>query len=600
MKSKKCKAFLVISLFSTLIILFSSCKKEGAGPESAKDSQSSQLLKQIGEDYWDHLLEESLYLRMKHGLQITKLPDITYEHAQSEIDFATSLMEKLEAVIPKELCHEESITLDILKWELKNAVDGFPYFWFGFPITPYSSPLSLVHRVFTEFKFESDSDCNKYMNLLRQYAPFVKSIQNRLQKQFTKGIIVPKEELDVVVPYLNMFVSEGKKSLFFVPLERLDSLEEGTTGTFQEDVANLVDSEIKPALEELVAYIEGVYKANASITVGLWQYPEGRDYYRYLIRVQTTLGLSPEEIHEIGLQWVKKNREEVDKIRQSVSFEGTFDEFRHFLRTDPRFFPKTADEIGERLNSYIKGMEEKLDDYFLWKPKAPYGVARLAPELEGSMTFGYYDAPSAANPKGIYYYNGSTPEKRSLLMSEGLLYHELIPGHHFHIASQTENESLPAFRRETLHNAFNEGWAEYASWLAMEAGLYQDPYSRAGKYMMDMFLSVRLVVDTGMNFLEWTRLKAMDFMRENVLETETQIQSETLRYSVDIPAQALGYKLGSIKMRELRDKAEKALGDTFDIRKFNDALLGSGSMPFPVLEKHIDWFIAKELERSEE
>ncbi len=211
------------------------------------------------------------------------------------------------------------------------------------------------------------------------------------------------------------------------------------------------------------------------------------------------------------------------------------------------------------------------------------------------MTFGFYQPPTASEPKGFYNYNGSNLNERSLVWAEGLIYHELVPGHHFHIALQYENETLPEFRRENSHNSYTEGWAEYASWLGREMGLYQDPYSLCGRYMMDMFLSTRLVVDTGMNCLEWPRSRAVKFMKDNLLESDTQIHSETLRYSTDIPAQALGYKLGSIKMFELRDKVEKALGDRFDIRKFHDAILGTGSLPLPILERHIDWFIEKEL-----
>lgn len=211
------------------------------------------------------------------------------------------------------------------------------------------------------------------------------------------------------------------------------------------------------------------------------------------------------------------------------------------------------------------------------------------------MTFGYYEAPSQSEPKGFYNYNGSNLEERSLIWAEGLIYHELVPGHHFHIASQSENESLPDFRRESFHSAFGEGWAEYASWLGLEMGLYQDPYSLYGKYMMDMFLSTRLVVDTGMNYLEWPHSRAVKFMKENLLESDTQIHSETLRYSVDMPGQALAYKLGSMKMFELREKAQKVLEKKFDIRKFHEAILGNGSMPLPILEWHIDWFLEKEL-----
>jgi len=243
-------------------------------------------------------------------------------------------------------------------------------------------------------------------------------------------------------------------------------------------------------------------------------------------------------------------------------------------------------------------VNSRLDQVFLRKPKAPYGVRRLAPELEASMTFGYYQPPSPSQPEGIYYYNGSRLEERSLIWAEGLIYHELVPGHHFHFAFQLENAELPDFRKESFQSAFSEGWAEYASWLGLDMGLYQDPYSLCGKYMMDMFLSSRLVVDTGMNDLEWPRSRAVKFMKDNLLESETQINSETLRYSTDMPGQALAYKLGSMKFFELREKAKRALGDKFDIKKFHDAILSSGSMPFPVLERHIDWFIEQELAAS--
>ena len=209
------------------------------------------------------------------------------------------------------------------------------------------------------------------------------------------------------------------------------------------------------------------------------------------------------------------------------------------------------------------------------------------------MTFGYYRSPTASNPKGIYYFNGSKLDERSLLIAEGLVYHELIPGHHFQIALQSENEELPNFRRETHQTAFSEGWAEYAAWLGLEMGLYKDPYDRCGLYLEDIFESARLVVDTGMNHFKWRRSRAVKFMKENTTYSDTQIHTESLRYC-RIPGQALGYKLGCIKMFELREKAEKALGDKFDIRKFHDALVGSGSMPLPLLERHIDRFIEKE------
>jgi uncharacterized protein (DUF885 family) len=209
-------------------------------------------------------------------------------------------------------------------------------------------------------------------------------------------------------------------------------------------------------------------------------------------------------------------------------------------------------------------------------------VKRLPVEFEGGDTFGYYQGPTAAEPQGTYYFNGSTLSERSLLRAAALIAHELIPGHHFQIARQEENESLPLLRRETLLTAFGEGWGEYASWLGEEMGLYDDPYDRAGWLMNDAMLSARLVVDTGMNALGWSRQRAMDYMREHTMLSDTEIATETLRYAVDIPAQALAYKIGSLKIIELRKLAKD-----YDVREFHEWVIGSGALPLPLLEEHV-------------
>jgi len=598
MNSEPKRTVLAVFLAISISLFTAACQKESQQAPDISTAQSSKILKEIGDEYWNYLLEESIYLRLKYGLKIHKLPDISFSFAKTQSDFASSILEKLKKVKPEELTHEESLSWEILSWDAENLIEGLKFYWLYTPITPYSSPMPLAHRIFTSFQLKAKEDLDHYSNLLKKYPAFIKSIQDMLEEQYKKGIIVPKEELGTVVPFLNSLLKEGDQSQFYVKDDRLEAIEEATKNEFQENLVQVINSEIKPALEKLINFIKGEYLGKAPDSVGLWQYPEGREYYRYLVRVNTTLELSPEEIHEIGLQSVEKDQAKVDEIRDSVGFKGKADEFRHFLKTDPRFFPKTPEEIGERLTLYMNSMSQKIDSFFLKKPKAPYGVKRLEPELEGSMTFGYYEAPTASEPKGHYKYNGSNLNERSLVWAEGLIYHELVPGHHFHIASQNENEALPEFRRENFHNAFTEGWAEYASWLGLEMGLYQDPYSLCGKYMMDMFLSTRLVVDTGMNYLEWPRSRAVKFMKDHLLESDTQIHSETLRYSTDIPAQSLGYKLGSIKMFELRDKVKKALGEKFDTRKFHHAILGSGSMPLPILDKHMDWFIEKELASS--
>ncbi len=590
---------LVFILFVFMTV--SSCKKvPDNGTETgikAGIKDSSQLLKELGDKYWNYMLQESIELQIKHGIEVTKLPDLSFAYASAQSDYAKDFLQRLQQVKAADLSHEEWISFEILNRDFANYIEGIKYYWLDFPVTPYTSPIRSVQRAFSTFQFKDREDCDAYLQLLAEVPKFTEAMLDKLKTQYEKEIILPKDEINLVVPFLNTFIEEDKKSPFYVSDERLKEVEESKGDEFQKILVDVIGAEINPALKVLPEFIEGDYLKKAPDAVGLWQYSGGKDYYEYLVRVQTTMDITPEEIHQIGLEQVDKIMEKIDKLRESIGFEGTREEFLEFLKTDKRFFVSTSDEIGERLRSYMEGVSEKIVDYFLKIPKAPYDVKRLAPELEGAMTFGFYQPPLGSDSRGLYLYNGSKVEERSLLWAEGLLYHELVPGHHFHISLQNENTSLPEFRKETIHNTFTEGWAEYASWVCLEMGLYKDPYSLCGKHMMDLFLTTRLVVDTGMNALEWPRERAIKYMQARLVLSGTQILSETLRYSVDMPAQALGYKLGSLKYAELRKKAEATLGDKFDIRRYHEAILGSGSMPITVLEKHIDWFIEQELGR---
>src|SRR5262249_42804232 len=225
---------------------------------------------------------------------------------------------------------------------------------------------------------------------------------------------------------------------------------------------------------------------------------------------------------------------------------------------------------------------------------ATSGANPLEPQLEGPLTFGYYQTPTAQDATGYYRYNGSKLSERTLLGAGSLIAHELVPGHHFQINLQRESTALPKFRRESFYNAFTEGWGDYASDLAGQMGMYADPYDRAGRLSMDLFLTSRLVVDTGMNALGWTRERAVAYMKENTLQSDTEIATETLRYSCDLPAQALAYKMGMRQFVELREKARRALASKFDVRRFHDAVLGSGSLPMDLLANHVDSWIQHE------
>ena len=534
-------------------------------------STDSDILRRTADIYWQHELEQNVALQIKFGLPTKHLPDPSYAHAQQEAEFARMLLGRLDSVRRDRLSEDDRISLESLRWQLQLAAESPRSFWLRSPITPYASPIVGVNRVFIAKKMEPAERAR----LLREYGPFVDGVAQVVSEQRARGYLIPKPEIALVRGMISRFVQPADTSFLRGGDNSADT---------REAIANVVN----PALERLAAVISADYEAHAPSAVGMSQYAGGAEAYRHLIRFHTSLDLKPEEIHELGLRELERISRELDDVRRQAGFTGTLVEFRQFLKTDSRFFAKSAEEVGERLTAYVRRIEPQIPRFFAVTPKAAYDVKRLDPALEGSMTFGYYQEPSATDPVGHYYYNGSKVGERNLLFAPALMLHELIPGHHFQIARQEENESLPAFRRETFDTAFVEGWGEYSASLGREMGIYDDPYDHAGRLMMDSMLSVRLVVDTGMNALGWSRERAMEFMRANTLLSDTEIETETLRYSVDIPAQALAYKIGSLKMLELRDKAQKQLGPAFDIRQFHEWLIAGGSMPLSVLEAHVD------------
>ncbi|MEO8347953.1 MAG: DUF885 domain-containing protein, partial [Acidobacteriota bacterium] len=535
---------------------------------------------------------------LRMGLPVEELPDLSEARARADAQFGAALLEKLRGLRAHELSHQESLSLAMLRLEAAELAGSARDWWLTFPVTPYASPLRVVHQAFTGWRFRSPDDFDRYAALLTRYAAFIRQMEEKLRAQEKLGIRLPKGEVELVALTYRAAVAEPSESLFFVAPDRLETAPETLRAPFTRRVESLIASRINPALESLASYVTGEYAAKAPSAVGLAQYRGGKAYYRRLVRRHTTLEVTPEEVHLLGLAEVERLNRELEEIRAEVGFAGSLADFRRHLRADPRFIPSTPEEIGERLLAAQKRIESKIPLYFGQTPRAPAGIRRLASTLEGSMTYGYYQSPTAADRRGYYYYNGSSLADRSLLNAAALIYHELVPGHHFQRALQHENSDLPSFRREAGWTAYTEGWGEYASSLAGEMGMYEDPYDRAGRLMMDVFLSSRLVVDTGMNALGWSRARAIEYMKANTLESDTQIATETLRYSCDIPGQALAYKMGSARIRELRARAERELGAAFDVRRFHDAVLGSGPMPLAVLERHVDWFIETEKARE--
>jgi uncharacterized protein (DUF885 family) len=543
------------------------------------------------------MLEESPFLRMRRGLPVERLPDPSLEHAQALVQRLLPLRQRLRALEPERLSHPASLSYEILKRQLDQALEGQRFYWLGFEVTPYSSPIGMVLNVFQLHRLDASDDRQRYLNLLDQVPDFVHRLQAKLEGQAQRGIRMPRDEIELAQRLVGSMAGRATDSPFWVGEQRLAGLPPEQRDGFQQQLRSRIEGRIEPAVQRLLSSLSGAYREQAPDTVGLGQYPEGPAYYAFLVRSRTTLERTPEQVHRIGLEEVETIERRMREVRERLGFTGGHAEFKERLRTDPRFFPATPEAIGERLMSHIRAIEPAVERFFLRRPRAPYGVRRLELRDEPGQTFGHYEPPTADRPEGLYRFNGSNLSDRSLFNAGALIYHELVPGHHFQICLALENDGIPAYRRELMDTAYVEGWGHYAAQLAEEMGMYQDPYDLYGLLNMDMFLSVRLVVDSGMNAMGWSRERAMQFMRERLMETETQIRSETLRYAVDIPGQALAYKMGSRRLWELRARAQQALGERFDLRRFHDAVLSGGSMPLSTLERHVDWFIGQERAR---
>ena len=570
-----------------------------AADSAERSSAASDALRKAQDSYTAFVEKENLSLRTRRGLPVDSLPDVSLEKAEKDAAFGRSIIQSLAGIRVADLTHEQQLSVEILRKEGRALEEGPSHWWLTFPLTPYTFQFLGVHPALAAHPFRDRADADRYERLLSAYAAFLRSAEAKVRAQAQRGIRMPKPELPLVTGMLEPAAKESGQNLLRVAPERLAALPAADRDAFLARTASKIDAEVRPAARSLIDALGGDYAARAPDSVGLGQYPGGKDYYRYLVARTTTLDVAPEEIHRIGVAAMERINADLEQQRAKVGFAGTLAEFRQSLKKDPRFYAKTPDEVGERLMAAQNRILPRIPELFGKQPRAAFGVKRLEPALEASITFGYYQWPTPQDAKGYYKYNGTHLDERTMIGAGTLISHELVPGHHFQINLQFENDSLPAFRRDSLgYTAFVEGWGEYSSFLAGELGMYDDPYDRCGRLLFDAFLTSRLVVDTGMNLLGWSRERAMAYMRENTIQSDTEIATETLRYSSDLPSQALAYKMGMRKFVELREKAKKALGPSFDPRRYHDMILASGAVPMDLAEKKVDWFIAEEKGRK--
>ncbi len=567
-----------------------------AGWPAARGQTPSERLDAIIKRVDARLLSDDIYVRMQEDLEIETLPLFSLSEQQEEAAFHRDLLKQLDAVDAGALNERELVSYGVLRWNSRMAVEGARHFWLQTPITPYGSWFRGIHQMLGGYRVDSPAKARAYLDLLAQYPVLVEGLHGHLRRQTDRGIVLPKAEIDLAAPMMSAMTQSLEQTPFYIDANRL-ALPETEAAAFHRQAADEIENRIQPAIARLRDFIDGPYRARAPDRVGLWQYPGGEAYYRHLVKRYTTMDISPEEVHQIGLDAVTRVNGEMAALRDELGFEGSKAAFHRFLKTDKRFFRDTPEQVRAVLMGYLDGMKAKLDQLILRWPETPFDVRRLNPALEGSMTFGYYQPASPGFPTGVYYFNGSKLDQRPLADAESLIYHEILPGHHLQVSIQNEAKNQPLFRRYNWYAAYGEGWAEYAASLGREVGLYQDPYDRYGRLASAMFFAVRLVVDTGMNHMRWPREKAMAFMRENLLRSDAEIRTETLRYSCDIQGQALAYAMGAYRIRELRGRAEKALGQDFDLRAFHQLILEVGPVPMAVLADCVDRFIEKRKRR---
>lgn len=564
-------------------------------PVEAKDS-SARLMK-LADDVFAWRLQTSTSLRLQRGLPVTHIARISLVEVEADTRRSAAYASVLAAIPSGEMTAEQARFRLALLQNLRAGAHAGQDYWYDFAVTPYRGGElhNLTAQVLASAKLTTAGERQAYLALIEDYAGAIDAVRIKTLAQQRRGILLPKPAIPSAITFIDGVVRSAPDRIGVAPA-RLTSVSPAEGSEFQREVRSRVSNRVLPALAALRGVFDDAYQAAAPNAVGLSQYPGGIERYRRCITDSTGLTLTPREIHEIGLRALEDIDARLTKIRVAIGFKGDRTAFDAMIQHDSRWLAKSPEEVAARFEGYMAKMAPVLPTLFERLPTAPYGVKRLDPASEAGQTYGYYRAPSAAEPKGIYYFNGSGLESKSMISIQQLTYHELMPGHHLQISLAREQQSLHPLEATLQSGAYTEGWAVYASWLGEEAGLYE-PYELYGHLLSQSFLASRLVLDTGMNAFGWPLDKARVFMRAHAIENDAQVVSETLRYSTDMPCQALGYFLGYDAFRQGRSRAQTALGTHFDVRRFHTAALAGGSVPLNLLDQRVSDFIAREKAR---
>ncbi len=591
-----------IMAITILTITFTACKKEAKTEGlSNEEVDISAKFNEMLDSYY----EEGLQL---NPVQATftgdnrfndQFPNPLAEETVNKLKgYYTKYKEELSQFDDTSLSGSEKMTKAILKWECDMNLAAFNFKSDYFPIDQMWSINLVMGQLASGASaqpFKTVEDYDNWLKRLEGYLGWMASAKAKMQEGMKEGYVLPKSLIVKVLPQLEaLTVTNLDEHLFYTPVKNFpENFSEEDKKRLTEVYTNMVLEKIVPAYASLYEFMNSEYLAAGRESSGIADIPNGENYYNHQIKLYTTTDMTADEIHKLGLSEVARISSEMEKVKEQVGFKGDLKSFFDHVRNKKELMPFTEpQQVIDNFNAIHDLMKPQIEKLFDLKPKTPFEVRRTEAFREKSASAEYNPGSLDGTRPGVFYTPIPEVKKYNTYSDESLFLHEAIPGHHYQISLTQESEELPKFRKTLWYSGYGEGWALYSESLGKELGLYTDPYQYFGMLGAEMHRAIRLVVDTGLHSKGWTREQAIQYSLDNEAESEAGITSEIERYMAN-PGQALSYKIGQLKIRELRSKAERELGDTFDIRQFHNQVLETGCVPLALLENKINDWIAK-------
>ncbi len=528
-------------------------------------------IKQLADDFYRRTTENNEVYFVKWSFPDNTLPDISLEKAEQDYQLAQKTLKTVHGLLSQPQSHTDEMILLLLEYYCHYIEKNYLNYWHKFDLNHYTCPLPDLYRKILGMNVQTPKEKERFLDIFRKFPDYIRAMHRKLVEQSKHYIRMPVAACEIVLTTIDSYLEMNEEAG-----ARCDS-------------AAPIAEEAAQVFAELVDYLKTEYIPHAPQTLGMGQYPGGYEMYRRQMDTYISCDATPEEVHAAGFRALEETKSKIRDIMKQVGFTGTLEEFTRSVQDDPRFKFKTPEEMQETLTGYLNLIRPILPKYFNRMPKADCAVRRIDPKREATTSWGYYNVP-VEEPIGVYYYSATELDKRCQVRANAVIYHELLPGHHYQMNLVMEDDTLPDIIHHHYNTACADGWAEYASGFCREIGLYS-PYNDFGRLCWDAFLCCRLIVDTGLNALGWTYEQAEAFLLEHTMFTQAEVYTELLRYTVGFPAQALSYKWGSMKFFGFREKAEKELGEKFDIKEFHDVMLEYGSIPLNLVEHHFNWWL---------